>query len=192
MDDLQIQSVTRIRYVAHECLRDHARSSTVFITDPQNDVGKRIREKERVRRREIGKRRRKDDPEQYYAVNMNVHSQLYDDDDDAQLYHVDGDVNNHLLSIPANAGDDREWSPIAQEVIGEQLCEVTDDVDCDITDGVDELPSDHAADKDECKLSHVSDQNMPPGSHATVDVVPQSTLSSSEEVARQNDFSVLA
>ncbi|XP_022842150.1 protein MAIN-LIKE 2-like isoform X1 [Olea europaea var. sylvestris] len=181
MDDLQIQSVTRIRYIAHECLRDHARSSTDVIADPQNDVGKRIRGKERVRRREIGKRKRKDDPEQYYAVNMNVPSQLYDDDN-THLYHVDGDVNNHQhLSIPANAGDHSELSPIAREVNGGQLCDVTDDVDCDITDRV-----------DECKLSHGSDQNMPPGSHPTVDVMPQSTLSSSEEVARQNDFSVLA
>lgn len=181
MDDLQIQSVTRIRYIAHEYLRDHARSSTDVIADPQNDVGKRIRGKERVRRREIGKRKRKDDPEQYYAVNMNVPSQLYDDDN-THLYHVDGDVNNHQhLSIPANAGDHSELSPIAREVNGGQLCDVTDDVDCDITDRV-----------DECKLSHGSDQNMPPGSHPTVDVMPQSTLSSSEEVARQNDFSVLA
>ncbi|CAI9765633.1 unnamed protein product [Fraxinus pennsylvanica] len=192
MDDLQIQSVARIRYIAHECLRDHARSSTVVIADPQNDVGKRIRGKERVRRREMGKRKRKDDPEQYYAVNMNVHSQLYDDDH-AQLYHVDGDIdNNQELSIPANAGDDGELSPMAREVDGGQLCDVTDNVDCDITEGVDVLPSDHAAEEDDSKLSRRSDEKMLPGSHATVDVAPQSTLNNNEDVARQNDYSVLA
>ncbi|KAL0404836.1 UNVERIFIED_CONTAM: protein MAIN-LIKE 2 [Sesamum radiatum] len=51
MDDQQIQSVTRIRYIAHECLRDHTGSSTLVVADSQDEVGKRIRGKERVRRR---------------------------------------------------------------------------------------------------------------------------------------------
>ncbi|KAL2534972.1 Aminotransferase-like [Abeliophyllum distichum] len=198
MDDQQIQSVTRIRYIAHECLRDHARSSTVVVADPQNDVGKRIRGKEKVRRREMGKRRRKDDPEQYYAVNVNVHSRLYpsaDDDDHAQLYHVEDDVNDHQrLCITANAGDERELSPMARKVDEEQLCDVTDNVDGDgdVRGGVDELHFNHAAEEDDGKLSRGSDENTLLGSHATADVVPQSTLNSGEEVQRQNDYSVLA
>lgn len=140
----------------------------------------------------MGKRRRKDEPEQYYAVNMNVHSQLYDDDH-AHLYHVDGDVDNHQdLPILANAGDNGELSPMARAVDGGQLCDVTDNVDCDITGGVDELPSDHVAEEADSKISCRSDEKLPPGSHGTFDVAPQSTLNNSEDVALQNDYNVLA
>lgn len=65
LDNDQIQSVTRIRYVVHECLRDQA-GSFVTVASPQpedENCNKRGRGKEKVRRKGVGKRRRKDDLE---------------------------------------------------------------------------------------------------------------------------------
>ncbi|KAG6414154.1 hypothetical protein SASPL_126872 [Salvia splendens] len=94
MDDLQIQAVTRIRYIAHECLRDHAGTSTVSLDNSESEAVKKIRGKERVRRRGTSKRRRKDDPEEFYASGMHI-----------QVYNVPNEVDHEQhLCLTRNPG----------------------------------------------------------------------------------------
>lgn len=122
MDDQQIHSVTRIRYIAHECLRDHGGSSTLALENSENEVVKKIRGKERVRRRGTSKRRRKDDPEEYYASSMHI-----------QLYHVPNEVD---LCIPAITGP--ELSP-TQGIDGVREYDATNEVD-QLSHGSEENP----------------------------------------------------
>ncbi|GAB2274682.1 hypothetical protein Dimus_039094 [Dionaea muscipula] len=66
LDNEQIQSVTRIRYIIHECLRDQA-GSFVTVVSGEDENGKRGRGKEKVRRRGVvAKRRRKDEVEHFH------------------------------------------------------------------------------------------------------------------------------
>lgn len=67
LDNEQIHSVTRIRYIVHECLRDQAGSIVTVASSPteNENYGKRGRGKEKVRRKGTGKRRRKDDVDQF-------------------------------------------------------------------------------------------------------------------------------
>ncbi|KAL6530533.1 hypothetical protein OROMI_028422 [Orobanche minor] len=92
MDDQQIQSVARIRCMAHECLRDHAGSSALLsAANSEDEIGKTIRGKERIRRRGMRKkRRRKDEPEEFYAPSFRTQYHSYRptvNDDQEQLYH---------------------------------------------------------------------------------------------------------
>eukprot|EP00261_Vitis_vinifera_P024582 XP_010656952.1 PREDICTED: serine/threonine-protein phosphatase 7 long form homolog isoform X4 [Vitis vinifera] len=105
MDSQQMESVTRIRYIVHECLRDQVGTSMLVSGIPQVEHRKRIRGKERVRRKSIGKRKRKDDPVQCQAtsegsagVDAQLHTTIEVDDtetcigvtevDDSQVCHA--------------------------------------------------------------------------------------------------------
>lgn len=167
MDEQQIQSVTRIRYIAHECLRDHGSTSALPIDNSENEVVKKIRGKERVRRRGTSKRRRKDDPEEFYASSMHI-----------QLYQVPNDVDHEQLCLPTIA--DHTFSP-TQRIDGVREYAATNEVE------VEEV--------DEDQLSHGSEENpcgpMPIAS-VGVGVVQQPSLGTSEDVTLQNDFTVTA
>ncbi|KAH6779634.1 Aminotransferase-like [Perilla frutescens var. hirtella] len=168
MDEQQIQSVTRIRYIAHECLRDHAGSSTLAAVDnSENEVVKKIRGKERVRRRGTSKRRRKDDPEEYYASSMHI-----------QLYNATNEVDHEHLCLPTIAG--HALSP-TQRIDGVREYDTTNEVDQHRVEEVD----------DDDQLSHGSEEN-PCEPLANVGVVQQPSLGTSEDVTHQNDFSVTA
>ncbi|GER46187.1 aminotransferase-like, partial [Striga asiatica] len=124
MEDQQIQSVTRIRYIAHECLRDHAGSSALLLTNSEDEIGKKSRGKERVRRRSTGKRRRKEDLDDLYTPSFHTHSHLYpsasnhDDDGEEQVYHVGPtEVDREKLCVVRSAGyDDSECGHGVEEV----------------------------------------------------------------------------
>jgi hypothetical protein len=61
LDPQQIESISRIRYIAHECLRDQFSGPRIVTSTPQAEHGKRGRGKERIRRKGgAGKRLRKD------------------------------------------------------------------------------------------------------------------------------------
>lgn len=110
MDDQQIESVSRIRYLVHECLRDHAGSSIQSVATSKNDVGKMGRGKERTRRRGVSKRPRKGDPEEYYETSINTqHSSYYSDMDADQVlvYNVNNEVNSQHPEF-LSSGDNRE------------------------------------------------------------------------------------
>ncbi|KAA8521593.1 hypothetical protein F0562_012266 [Nyssa sinensis] len=122
MDDQQMHSVTRIRYLAHECLRDQVGSSTVVVTNSQNELGKSVRGKERVRRKGMGKRKRKDDLEHCHAAGEDAHSQLCVvavevapiELDGSQLCHVNSEVDHPQLCFPANEADEADDNQLSQ------------------------------------------------------------------------------
>lgn len=77
LDPQQIESISRIRYIAHECLRDQIGGPVMISASPQVEAGKRARGKERVRRKGAGKRLRKDGAVQYSAVSEDEQPQFY-------------------------------------------------------------------------------------------------------------------
>ena len=78
LDPQQIESISRIRYIAHECLRDQFGGLVMASGSPQVELGKRVRGKERVRRKGgAGKRLRKDGVVQYNAVSEDEQPQYY-------------------------------------------------------------------------------------------------------------------
>lgn len=168
MDDQQIQSITRIRYIAHECLRDHTGTSTLALDNLESEAVKKIRGKERVRRRGTSKRRRKDDPEEYYASSMHI-----------QLYHVPNEVDHEQhMCLPTIPGH-HVLSPTQRiDGVGEYAA-------------ANEVVTQHEVEEvDEDQLSHGSEEN-PCEPLATV-VVQQPSLGTSEDVTHQNDFTVTA
>ncbi|XP_011078958.1 protein MAIN-LIKE 2 [Sesamum indicum] len=185
MDDQQIQSITRIRFVAHECLRDHVGSSTLVVANSEDDVGKSMRGKERVRRRGISKRRRKDDSEEYYAASTNTQTPVYPsavDVDQGHMYYVQNEVDPQHLCLPANA--DAALAGMTYHVDGAR-----DDY---TTDEIDEPEYQQAAEEaDEDQLSHGQEES-PCEPNAGVGVVHQSSLENSENVTHQTDYTVTA
>ncbi|XP_061340312.1 protein MAIN-LIKE 2-like isoform X2 [Gastrolobium bilobum] len=112
LDPQQIESISRIRYIAHECLRDQIGGPVMVSASPQSELGKRVRGKERVRRKGVGKRVRKDGAIQYNAVSEDEQTQFYGtaievgqlhlshidrEMDDAQLCTVDSAVSSIQL-----------------------------------------------------------------------------------------------
>lgn len=78
LDSQQIESISRIRYIAHECLRDQIGGPAIVSATPQVELGKRVRGKERVRRKGgTGKRMRKDGAVQYNTVSEDEQPQYY-------------------------------------------------------------------------------------------------------------------
>lgn len=76
LDPEQVELISRIRYIAHECLRDQIGGPATVSPTLQNELGKRIRGKERVRRKGAGKRLRKDHPVQYNTASEDDQSQF--------------------------------------------------------------------------------------------------------------------
>ncbi|CAK9184028.1 unnamed protein product [Ilex paraguariensis] len=188
MDDQQLHSVTRIRYIAHDCLRDQVGSSTIVVANSTNEVGKRVRGKERVRRKGMGKRKRKDDLMQFYSPVVDVQSQLCAaaiEVDQPQLYEVVSEVDHPQLCLPASEGDDAQFCDVAKKVNDVPLCDAANDID-------DSHFRCAAAKIDEDQLSHGASESASRPSHASNEVLPQSSLETSEDVALQKDYSVLA
>ncbi|XP_010645383.2 protein MAIN-LIKE 2 isoform X2 [Vitis vinifera] len=115
MDSQQTESVTRIRYIVHECLRDQVGTSMLAPSIPQVEHGKRIRGKEMIRRKSNGKRRRKDDPVQCHAASEGG------DGVDAQL-HTTIEVDGTLLCHPTDEIDDTETCIAVTGVDDSQVC----------------------------------------------------------------------
>ncbi|KAI9114595.1 hypothetical protein K1719_014293 [Acacia pycnantha] len=115
LDADQIESISRIRLIAHECLRDQFGGGPAMVpATPQVELGKRVRGKERVRRKGTGKRSRRDDNDvvQYNAASEDEQPQFYGaamkieelqlshvdrEADQAQIYALDNEVNSVLL-----------------------------------------------------------------------------------------------
>ncbi|XP_054799190.1 protein MAIN-LIKE 2-like isoform X2 [Prosopis cineraria] len=114
LDADQIESISRIRLIAHECLRDQFGAPALVPATPQVELGKRVRGKERVRRKGTGKRMRRDDDDavhynaasedeqpQFYGAAMKIEdlqlSHVDREADHAQVYALDNEVNSVLL-----------------------------------------------------------------------------------------------
>ncbi|KAF3625672.1 putative caffeoylshikimate esterase-like [Capsicum annuum] len=184
MDDQQLQSVSRIRYITYECLKDQVASPVVVAANSQSEAGKRVRGKERVRRRGVGKRKRKEEVEQYYAAGIPMQSRIPAttfDVDPSHLYHISNEVDNSHLCISVSEDDHGRISHMAQSV---------DDIDfCEDAKEIDESHFHHLTGEEDGHLSSEVAEAKP---HASMNVVvPQVSHEAREDVAQQNDYGVL-
>lgn len=106
LDPQQIESISRIRYIAHECLRDQFGGLVMASGSPQVELGKRVRGKERVRRKGgAGKRLRKDGVVQYNAVSEDEQAQYYGtaiEVGQLHLSHIERELNHAQLCTVDN------------------------------------------------------------------------------------------
>lgn len=119
LDEEQIASISKIRLIAHECLRDQVGGPVIMSAIPVAEFGKRARGKERVRRKSTsGKRLRKDDDDvvhcedeqpQFYASAMEADQlqiiRVDKETDDAQLYAAESEFNPVPLIHAHGDGD---------------------------------------------------------------------------------------
>ncbi|KAL1812745.1 protein MAIN-LIKE 2 isoform X2 [Daucus carota subsp. sativus] len=186
MDDHQINAVARIRYLAHECLRDHGGSLIVEVANPQDDIVKRIRGKERVRRKSAGKRKRKEHLGLSHVETEGVRSGLcvvQMEADQSPLYHLNSELDHSQLCLPASEGEDAELCYLPNKVVETQGC---------LENQVDDSHFKHAVEAvDETQYAHMISVNTSVPSNADLAVVSQSSLESSKDVEHQNDYSVL-
>lgn len=186
MDTQQINAVARIRYLAHECLRDHGGSLIVEVANPQDDIVKRIRGKERVRRKSVGKRKRKEHIQHSHVDTEDVQSDLcivQMDADQSPLYHLNNELDHSQLCLPASEGEDAELCYLPTKVVERQGC---------LENQVDDSHFTHATEAiHESRYPHMISVNTPVPSNADIDIVSQSSLESSKDVEQQNDYSVL-
>ncbi|KAK8971729.1 hypothetical protein V6N11_081431 [Hibiscus sabdariffa] len=103
----QFASISRIMSIAQECLRDQVGGTVVVSPIVGNELGKRTRGKERVRRKGTGKRKRSNDPmeghggsedeSQYCGIVVEV--------DQLHSYHTNNEVNHLRLCDTAIEGE---------------------------------------------------------------------------------------
>ncbi|KAI3708846.1 hypothetical protein L2E82_38352 [Cichorium intybus] len=132
MDEQQIHAVTRIRCLAHECLRDQI--GNIMLTDitdsDQNEVDKKIRGKERIRRKGMGvKRKRKDEPGPF-PLQICLPSTTDMLDPGAQMCNVE----NNDVEICLPTGDDSDLCYMSSKVDGNGIddsgfCQTVEEVD---------------------------------------------------------------
>lgn len=212
MDDQQIHAITRIRYLAHECFREQIGNPMVEVVDPQTEVVGRSRGKERVRRKTVGKRKRKDGSELSIEATEDDHSQLcisLIETDHSPLY------DNQEDHSPLCLGEDSEMCYDPDKVDETQVCDAGNEVDEshfggpgedvdvvvdvdgdshfhrvteDVDIGVDDSQFPPATEEVDEKPPHVGDDGSQPLSNATVEVV---SLENGENVSQQNNASVL-
>ncbi|KAM7463787.1 hypothetical protein LguiA_031908 [Lonicera macranthoides] len=174
MDDQQMHAVSRIRYLAHECLHDQVGTTIAEVENTQNEASKRVRGKQRVRRKGTGKRRRKNDPDPSHDMGEEVQPIFCVapmEADRSPICHVDNEIDH--------------TRPCGDEA---QIC--YDDTRLgDAVNEVDDTQFPHAA--EEVDENRVSLANASQLSCEAVEIVPQSSIETSEDVAQQNDYSVL-
>uniref|UniRef100_A0A803QLQ4 Aminotransferase-like plant mobile domain-containing protein n=1 Tax=Cannabis sativa TaxID=3483 RepID=A0A803QLQ4_CANSA len=150
LDSQQIELISRIRYIAHECLRDQVGGPAIVTATQQVEAGKRVRGKERVRRKSTSKRIRKDELTQYTTVGDDDHSHfgVTVAIDHYKLHQADREENHsHLCAL------DSEEHPLgiihAEGVVDHmQLCN-----DADI--GINQSELNHATDEvADAEMSH--------------------------------------
>lgn len=188
MDTEQIQSISRIRSIVHEGLRDHIEEIALASTTPENESGKRGRGKEKVRRKNnMGKRKRKDDLENFNAIceGIPIHmSPTVNVIDNSHLCLTDNEVDQSQLCLMTSEGDVIPTQLCSNDVDESQLCHVVSEIGdsqlCDMVNGVD---------SQFCDVVRESDQKP---SLDTIEVITQSALETSEDIAQKNDFGVLA
>ena len=150
LDNEQIHSITRIRYVVHECLRDQAGSVVMVASPPpeNEDCSKRGRGKEKIRRKGMGKRRRKEELEQCLENSISRDDQLIPNyaatgiEYIEQIHHPVRLVNHQHLCHPDVTGvseemDDSRLCISVNEVVGDaQICLQENEIgSCDGVDG---------------------------------------------------------
>lgn len=129
LDPQQFESVSRIRCIAQECLRDQVGVQVVVSESPPTELGKRSRGKERVRRKGTGKRRRSNDPLEDQAVSEDE-SQFGPivDVDQLQLHQTDGEIDDLQMCHACDEVDGAQFCA-DNKVEDMQLCDATNDTD---------------------------------------------------------------
>ncbi|KAF1881494.1 hypothetical protein Lal_00021472 [Lupinus albus] len=171
LDPQQIESISRIRYIAHECLRDQIVGPVMVSTSSEVEAGKRARGKERIRRKGAGKRLRKDGVVQYNAISEDVQPQFYATAigvDQLHLSHID----REMACAELYPVDDIAVSPVQlihaadNDDDGEnlQLCDAHIEVDQSelgyANGGEDNVPGDVAAEVDHEELKHIDGDHL--------------------------------
>lgn len=186
MDDQQINAVARIRYLAHECLRDHGGNLIVEVANQHDDIVKRIRGKERVRRKGVGKRKRKEHIEHSHLDTEDVQSDMcivQMEADQSPLYHLNNELDHSQLCLPASEGDDAELCYLPTKVVETQGC---------LENQVNDSRFTHASEAIHgSRYRNMIGVNTSVPSNADIDIVSQSSLESSKDVEQHNDYSVL-
>ncbi|WCJ37421.1 Aminotransferase-like plant mobile domain family protein [Euphorbia peplus] len=142
LDGQQFESITRIRFIAQDCLRDQSESPVSPQPAPQIEIGKRTRGKERVRRKGAMKRRRKDDVLEYYEASEDDQSQFYDavievdplhlrqgeeEMDELQLHQEDDDVDPRQMCLTPREGNAMEMNVVMNKVDDSHLIDATNE-----------------------------------------------------------------
>jgi hypothetical protein len=178
MDEEQMHAISRIRYLTQECLHDQIGGALMDVETPQEDSLKRIRGKQRVRRKGIaGKRRRKNDPDPEDTAEdvppMFCVAPM-DDQDQSPLCHMDGQMDRAEEVASICYGNTRL----------DDAADEADEADDDTTQFGQE--GEEIADEDRVTLANGSQISCEP-----VEVIPQSSIETSEDIGQQNDYSVL-
>lgn len=141
LDGQQFESITRIRFIAQDCLRDQT-EIPVLPTPAQVELGKRMRGKERVRRKGAMKRRRKENALEYYEASEDDHSQFYDavievdplhlregeeEMDELQLHQNDDEVDPQVMCLTPYEGNAMELNVVMNKVDDSHLIDATND-----------------------------------------------------------------
>ncbi|KAL2322575.1 hypothetical protein Fmac_026954 [Flemingia macrophylla] len=133
LDQQQIESISRIRYIAHECLRDQIGGPVMASGNPQVELGKRVRGKERVRRKGgMGKRMRKDGVVQYNAISDDEQPQYYGtaiDVSQLHLSHIERELDHAQLCSVDNAVSVVQLMHADADGDSMQLCDTHIEVD---------------------------------------------------------------
>ncbi|KAE8668718.1 thymidine kinase-like [Hibiscus syriacus] len=139
----QFESISRIRAIAQECLREQVGGQIVVSPIGETELGKRSRGKERVRRKATGKRKRSNDPmeghgvsedeSQYCGMVVEVgHFHLQHEDNEVHLLPLCTtvvEVENGLLLEEHNKVDDMQLRDAADGIDASQFCDESNDVD---------------------------------------------------------------
>ncbi|KAJ6941125.1 protein MAIN-LIKE 2-like [Populus alba x Populus x berolinensis] len=132
LDGQQFESISRIRFIAQDCLRDQIECPATPSVPPQIELGKRSRGKERIRRKGIGKRRRKGDLMEYQEASEDDQPQFYGaiiEADQLHLHQEDGEVGQLLLCQATDNFDPQQLSHAAGEGDSEELPNVVNKED---------------------------------------------------------------
>ncbi|KAL0002200.1 hypothetical protein SO802_015981 [Lithocarpus litseifolius] len=152
LDPQQIDSISRIRFIAHECLRDQVGGPVIVSESPETELGKRVRGKERVRRKGSGKRFRKDDLVRNNEASDDDQSQICGAAigvDQLQLHHADRDVEHSQICSVDTEVNHLQLIHAAVEGENVQLCNANVEVEHS-------EPSHAAAKQENAEVSHVA------------------------------------
>ncbi|XVF81492.1 hypothetical protein PTKIN_Ptkin15bG0159500 [Pterospermum kingtungense] len=146
----QFESISRIRSVAQECLRDQVGGPIVISPTVGTELGKRTRGKERVRRKGTGKRKRSNDPMEGHGASEDEsqYCGMVVEVDQLHLPHTDDAVDNLPLCTTVVEGENAVLLEAPNKLDDMQLHDATDGIDasqfCDASNEVDNSNIPHA------------------------------------------------
>ncbi|KAJ0054709.1 hypothetical protein Pint_01880 [Pistacia integerrima] len=132
LDAQQYDSISRIRCIAQDCLRDQVGSQVVVSVTPDTELGKRSRGKERVRRKNSGKKKRDNDPMEGLAASEDESQFCGGIVEVDQLHLPQAGVDVHHLQLThAVRGSEAQmcFDDAVEKVDDTELCDAANEVD---------------------------------------------------------------